>query len=240
MNQPETKSKLSLAAVGGVGLAGFAVFAGLGLWALSVAAPNPMFLVLPVILFPMAVAGGVLSGVGLRAARREPDRWRGRRWGQTGLGLGAAAALVILPGTIATGLPRFRAYQLESREQQALHVLSRIRMGAMSHRHEGRGRRFPLGSTGWTPAAAPTSKRYPHRPELWADEPWTSLDFVPSAAHFHQYRYRAGEDGQSFVVQARGDLDGDGRLATYTATVVVLADGRVDARGPVRSPEDER
>ncbi|MEO1230203.1 MAG: hypothetical protein AAFZ18_14975 [Myxococcota bacterium] len=233
---------LSRLALGGLLLGAFATLGAAGLLVVSRLSPNPLFLILPALFIPM---GGAAAAMGWLGARRSVGgdgaaRMRGRGLGMAGVGLGLLAGLVIAPVTIASGFPAFRRYQLESREQQALHFISQLRMGAMSHRHENGGTSFPRGDSGWIPEAAPTPRRYPYRAELWTTEPWSSLDFRPSAAHFHQYRYRDLRDGAGFVVAARGDLDGDGQWATYTATVVVREDGRVQTLGPTRSPPDAR
>lgn len=257
---------LSLLALGGCLLAGFALIGATGTLMIALLGPTPLLLALPFLFGPLALAGGVLGFVGRRRAgraraprapsseetgalHRDPAQVganeaaaprTGRTLGLVAVVFAAITLFGVLPVAISLGYPRFRAFQLESREQQALDFMTQIRMGAMSHQHEGRDGRFPAGDTGFVPAAQPTSGRYPYDAALWKQEPWTSLDFAPSAAHFHQYRYHSIENGRGFVVQARGDLDGDGRLATYTLTVRVEPDGQVIREGPVRDPDDAR
>lgn len=233
MSDGASLSKLSL---GGLLLGLFAVVGAAGLSVLSRLSPSPLFLVLPGLFIPLGLAAAAMGFVGMRGSE---GAWS-KRLGGVGMVFGLLAGLGLAPATIATGIPGFRRYQMESREQQALHFLSRLRMGAMSHQHERGDGTFPSGDTGWTPRADPTSRRYPYQSELWDEEPWLSLDFRPSAAHFHQYRYRSLEEGRGFVIAARGDLDGDGGWATYTATVVVRSDGRVEEEGPSRSPPSAR
>jgi hypothetical protein len=230
----------SLLALGGALLAAFALVLSTATLALSLLDPVPILMVFPFLLGPLAVVGGVLAGLGRRRARRAGGRLRGARLGGAGVLAAAATALGILPAATLLGLPGFRAFQLESRERQALHFLSQMRMGATAYWRRAGRRAFPPGDTGWTPEAPPTSRRYPLDSEVWRERPWTRLDFSPSVAHFHQLRYRALEGGRGFVVAARGDLDGDGVLATHTSTVRVGPDGRLVHEGPTRVPPEAR
>lgn len=231
--------ELSWLALGGFLLSIFAFVCATTVLVLSIIAPTPILLLLTFLFGPIAAMGVGLGWVGRRRARKHGCR--GRALGALAIAGGGATLLVVLPLAATMGVPGFRKYQLEVREQQAYDFLSQIRMGAISHRYQSGARVFPAGDSGWVPTEPPTAQRYPYAAALWTEEPWASLDFRPSAAHFHQYRYRSLDDGRGFEASARGDIDGDGRMATYTLMVRVKRDGRIEEdQKPVRVPDDTR
>ncbi len=79
---------------------------------------------------------------------------------------------------------------------------------------------FPAGRTGWTPAKTcckqPGSKCAVNA-KTWKAAPWSKLHFSISDPHLYQYRYRARGKGKnsSVVLEARGDLDCDGKFSSY-------------------------
>lgn len=231
--------RVSSLAVGGLALAIFALLMSASTLVLSRIAPGPLLLLWPFLFAPLALAGGAMGFVGARRVARAPDRLQGRGIGRAAIAVAVLTLAGVIPAAVGLGVPEFRRFQMKSRKQQALHFLSRIRIGAMSFRHDSGDRRFPLVATDWVPAGSPSPRRYPYDATLWGREPWASLDFAPSAAHFHQYRYRPFDEGRGFVAQARGDLDGDGVFATLTSTVWFRTDGQVVQTGPTQNPSDE-
>lgn len=237
MTEPQSDfgTRQSALALGGALMGAFALVVSGGLFGLSVIAPSPFVLLWPVLMFPFAVAAAVMGFVGRRRALAEGIA--GARAGVIALVLAGVTLVGVLPLALGSGIPRFRAFQLENRENEAKHNLSRIRMGAVSARLNSSTLGFPQGDSGWTPARPPSTERYRIGEGDWSDEPWASLDFTPSTAHFFQYRYRALGPGQGVVLLARGDLDGDGEMVTFTSTL--SPDGTLV--GPVhRSSENVR
>ena len=224
-------------ALGALVLSSLGFLVASGSLAVYAASESPLILVFPFLSAPLSLGGGIL---GLVLLRRGSARGPGRRIAWGAALVSASTLFGILPATVGVGLPGFRTHQLASREQQAFHFLSRLRMGAVSYRHEQGSKRFLEADSGWTPTPLPSSVRYPYDPAIWAREPWVSLDFAPTAAHFHQYRYRGLPDGSGFVVAARGDLDGDGEMVTYTSTVHYAPDGGLRQDGPDRQPPHAR
>ncbi len=59
----------------------------------------------------------------------------------------------------------------------------------------------------------------------WASDPvWKALDFEVSTASYYRYSY-GSVDGKSFTATAVGDVDCDGKTATFTLTGAHGADG---------------
>ncbi|MBX2811068.1 MAG: hypothetical protein KTR25_04640 [Myxococcales bacterium] len=212
-------SEASWFARGGLGLCVVALVLAVLHVQLAAIDAQALVLVMLILSVPLSVTGASLGGTAfLRQRRRE----------------GAAAVLVSvvhLVGLMSWGLPyslrQFRLQQLDGRKKTGLDLLARLRMAAVSYRHETGASRFLDGASAWTPSRSPSTQRYMYAQELWQDDPWIRLGFTPHVAHFHQFRYQSLAQGQGFVVQARGDLDGDGQLATYTSTVWLRADGEV-------------
>lgn len=59
----------------------------------------------------------------------------------------------------------------------------------------------------------------------WESQPWKSLKFGITKAHYYQYQYDTVGVGTAaqFTIFARSDLDCDGRLSTYTVRANVSA-----------------
>ncbi len=117
----------------------------------------------------------------------------------------AAILTVIAPGTLGVG---WRARRLDA--QLNLHAIER---GIYAfHAEHGT---FPVGDTGWTPETPCCEQRgrvCRLEPQEWSVHPlWSQLEFVPLAAPTHQLRYDS-DDGQTFIVRARGDIACDGNV----------------------------
>jgi hypothetical protein len=78
-----------------------------------------------------------------------------------------------------------------------------------------------LADADWTPAG-PVCVRRDHRladdGSAWQVAPWSTLGFAMQEPHVYQYRLR--RDGDAFVVEARADLDCQGRISEVSARVV--------------------
>lgn len=228
MTEPQKAGPL---AWGGLLLSGFGLFGAAAVLLIYLAAPNAVLLVMEALFALMALAGGVIGGLGIaRGGRSRPV-------GAATVAATAAVWLGVVPATVHFGLPRFRAFQMDSREAQALHNLDRLKMGAISHHHmDGT---WPKGDTGWVPEAPLSDRRYTVVTSHWQGPPWTDFDFVPAAAHFHQYRVLALPSGQGVDIMARGDLDGDGAFAITTLRVETDSNGRIVTSPAERLPTEE-
>ena len=78
---------------------------------------------------------------------------------------------------------------------------------------------FPIGDAPLAPAGAtccgqPKNKCVPDAAAMASDKVWAELDFKLDEPTMYQYRYHS--DGKTATVEAIGDLDCDGQMATYT------------------------
>jgi disulfide bond formation protein DsbB len=90
-----------------------------------------------------------------------------------------------------------------------------------------------LAESDWTPAGSACAQpqhKFAADAAAWQREPWSTLGFSVATPHYYQYRLK--RDAQGFVVEARGDLDCDGKFSHFARAV------RPDGGGPITS-EDE-
>ena len=77
-----------------------------------------------------------------------------------------------------------------------------------------------LTESDWTPpgtACGQPRDKFPADAAAFAAEPWQTLGFQVAEAHYYQYRVRRNDHG--FVVEARGDLDCDGKFSHFARDV---------------------
>jgi hypothetical protein len=77
-----------------------------------------------------------------------------------------------------------------------------------------------LPETDWQPATSACGQpndRYPAGERVFAGQPWLSLGFTMIEPRYYQYRLR--REGDGFVVEARGDLDCDGKFSHFARSV---------------------
>ena len=141
--------------------------------------------------------------------------------------------------------------RLDNYKRQALAVeaqasLKKIQAGArqffVSDHYNSSGelepRRFPNGSSSWTPAntcCQQSDGRCLSMKEDWGSGPWRTLRFGLYEPHRYQYRFTSqGQDqSSSFTAEARGDLDCNGKYSSYQVTGTVDSEFNVVIRGPV-------
>ena len=90
-----------------------------------------------------------------------------------------------------------------------------------------------LADSDWTPAGSACGQpndKFPADATAFSGEPWATIGFRVADPHYYQYRVR--RDAGGFVVEARGDLDCDGKLSHFARAV------KPDGAGPL-STEDE-
>ena len=174
--------------------------------------------------FPFAIVGGALGAFALVK-------------GKTGNGTGktiAILAVAILPITVFTtgiaaaiAIPAFATYIRRSKTAEAHDNVKAI----------ARGVQQAYGQQGELPASiAPLPEGDPSDlKRSWpatspAGQAFAKLGFSPSAALFYGYEYARAEDGQTFVVTAHGDLDGDGTPSSFSI------EGRVEGKDVTLTP----
>ncbi|MBI3070930.1 MAG: type II secretion system protein [Deltaproteobacteria bacterium] len=86
----------------------------------------------------------------------------------------------------------------------------------------------PTWDGGCHPAEPTADKRMPNSQD-WRMSPWTDLQFEISDPHYYCYNYINMNPGQqrnaTFIVEARGDLNGDGFQSIFSKTGAISADG---------------
>jgi hypothetical protein len=90
-----------------------------------------------------------------------------------------------------------------------------------------------LAETDWTPAGsacAQPNKKFPANAAVWQGEPWATIGFSVTEPHYYQYRLR--RDAGGFAVEARGDLDCDGKFSHFQRAV------QPDGAGPLVTEDD--
>ncbi len=78
-----------------------------------------------------------------------------------------------------------------------------------------------LPDSDWMPAQGPCGQpndRYPAGTRAFDGEPWTQLGLTTVEPRYYQYRVR--HDGVGFIVEARGDLDCDGKFSHFARSVM--------------------
>lgn len=122
----------------------------------------------------------------------------------------------------AVAIPAFVNYVRRSKTIEARANVNAIARGVATAGTE----------TGTLPPALPTTPASAPGPErqTWpadAAPGWDAIGFHPYEGLYYVYEYAPGADGRSFVVRARGDLDGDGVESTFEVTGELAADGTV-------------
>jgi hypothetical protein len=128
------------------------------------------------------------------------------------------AAVVGVGGSLlAVAVPSFWTNLHASRLTEALTALDRISASAVlrasSH---AQAESFPP-SVERTPADVPRGVLVTDAPGTWLHLTWRALDFELTEAHAFCFRFESGVDPSGtarFVVEAEGDLDGDGFLSS--------------------------
>ncbi len=133
--------------------------------------------------------------------------------------LGAAAAIGVLA---AVAIPAFVKYTRRSNTVEAREGVEALVRGLRAHleAHPARGKafRFPA-STNWAPAkgcCAQGGQCVPAPADFDAPT-WRALGFQPGQRHRYEYRFTSSGKGAAarFVIEARGDLDCDGKHSSF-------------------------
>ena len=89
------------------------------------------------------------------------------------------------------------------------------------------------------PKVVPRGVKVQTKPDDWAA--WSPIKFSIAGTQHYQYEVHAAADGESADVIAHGDLDGDGKLSTFTLAIHIdrKAKALVVAPAPVTNDPDE-
>lgn len=136
------------------------------------------------------------------------------------LAIGAA----LLGSLAAVAIPAFVKELHASRFVEPTDGLARL--GALAVAYAETNDKFP-DSAPLTPAAPPRGKKEADPANTWDHPTWKALGFRASAEgvpHAYSFSFDSAK-GNTFVAQARGDLDGDGILSTF------------EIKGAMRAPD---
>ncbi len=126
-----------------------------------------------------------------------------------------AVFVALLGSLLAVGVPAFLRDLHASRFVEPTEGLARI--GAAAVAAANVSQRFPEGAP-ITPKTPPRGKKEADPPGTWETPAWQALAFRPSAEgvpHAYSFSFENTANGNAFVAQARGDLDGDGTFSTF-------------------------
>jgi len=124
-----------------------------------------------------------------------------------------ALAVSLLGCILAVAVPTFVREIHASRFVEPTDGLARLSASAVAFAHSNS--RFP-DSAPLTPAVPPRGTKLVDPPGTWDHPTWAALAFRPTPESLpHAYAFSFESTGDSFVAQARGDLDGDGILSTF-------------------------
>jgi hypothetical protein len=159
------------------------------------------------------------------------------------------AALVPWLGMAASlAIPSFTKYLNQAKTMEAQFNLGRLREGVIAYygeHHTRDGRRFAFPpSTGWTPAAACCGQpgdRCAADVGAYSGATWQALHFGLSESHHYQYRFSSEGRGERarFTVEARGDLDCDGRWSHFQIRGSIARGGELKIEELVATDELE-
>ena len=125
----------------------------------------------------------------------------------------------------AVAIPAFMEYMKRSKPSEASLQLNKIGKAAkISFAETGA---YPIGDAALLPAKAccgqPMNKCAPDAAAFAKDPVWNKLEFSVDEPTTYQYRYHS--DGKTLLVEAIGDADCDGAMATFKLEGDLTADG---------------
>jgi type IV pilus assembly protein PilA len=152
-----------------------------------------------------------------------------------------ASAPAIVGVLAAIAIPSFMKYVRRSKTVEATMNLRKLADAAVA-RANGKKKPRLVASTDWTPAApcCPQTKGMCQPDaQAWSAPAWKALDFSIAEPHYYQYRIVTSGKGakQTMAIEARGDLDCDGKFSLYQRTISIGADGNA-ATGPLMSKDE--
>lgn len=129
------------------------------------------------------------------------------------------AVVVSLGGTVAaTMIPTFLRNVHASRLSEPVDGLKRIAAHATLRAAGLPTESAYPESAPFTPAVTPRAELTLDPPGTWDGPTWRALDFSFDAPHAYSFSFEStdGEARSTFVARARGDLDGDGVMSSFS------------------------
>jgi hypothetical protein len=119
----------------------------------------------------------------------------------------------VLAATIPAFVTNLRASRLSEPVDGLAHLAARATSYAVGRPVE---QAYPA-SVGLTPTRVPMGQRVVDPVGTWDHPTWRRLDFAFTEPHGFSFEFesRLGKERSSFVVRARGDLDGDGVTSDF-------------------------
>ena len=162
--------------------------------------------------FFCSLLGLILSIIGLSEINKSNGAVKGRGLAIAGIVISSLSFVIGILAAVA--IPAFVDYTKKAKKSEAALQLNKIGKNAKTYYITNA--EFPKGHAALTPAAAccpqPGAKCAVDN-AAWQAKTWQDLDFQIDEPGHYQYRYDG--DGQSADVEAVGDLDCDGEMATY-------------------------
>jgi hypothetical protein len=145
-----------------------------------------------------------------------------------------AGQTAVVSKLAALAVERVRLYEtwsLTGEARETVYAIARRLVEyAAARRALGKPARFPP-SAPLAPDDIPYGKRVLPNPRSFTHPSWQDIGFTLDGPTFYAYDFVTAADGKSAVVQARGDIDGDGTTSLFELDV------RLDAHGaPVEGP----
>jgi type II secretory pathway pseudopilin PulG len=146
--------------------------------------------------------------------------------------------ILIMMLLIATALPSFSRVVNYMKSTEAVLNIGKLFQGAKVYfDNQEAATRAGLAVTdplppswggGCHPAEPGPTKRMPNAAD-WQGSPWKDLQFEITDPHYYCYNYINLSPGQfrnaTFIVEARGDLNGDGFQSIFSKTGTISGDG---------------
>jgi prepilin-type N-terminal cleavage/methylation domain-containing protein len=148
--------------------------------------------------------------------------------------------IMLILGVVA--YPAFQTWIKKSKSSEARELVQTIYDNAHLY-YVKNPSRFPAPSTAMTPARETCCEqggKCAPDPTYWRSAPdgevWAALEFSVDDPHYYSYQYETADpvkegrgDKATFIARATGDLDCDGKYATFELHGVVGDDGSSDA-----------
>ncbi len=131
----------------------------------------------------------------------------------------------------AIAIPAFMKY---IRRSKTVEATMNVRSLAASVARLDAAQWSKLPESDWVPADSPCGQpkdRYPVGTHAFDGDSWGQFGFAPIEPAFYQYRLR--REGVGFVVEARGDLDCDGKFSHFARSVTPDGVGELTSEEPL-------
>ncbi|MFI5301207.1 MAG: hypothetical protein ACHREM_24245, partial [Polyangiales bacterium] len=113
---------------------------------------------------------------------------------------------------------------------EAVRTLSEITLDyktAVESTRDKAGKTHMLGSAPPVPSKVPRGVAVKVEDADWMAPTWQAIGFHPRRMVHYQYAIEAARDGKKATLIARGDLDGDGDVSTFSIVVTLNTKGEL-------------